>query len=62
MDCLVKIETRNGLTILIADSGKILFSDGIFSEKVFLGKYDDPKNWKEIESSAKDIISEFTME
>lgn len=43
----MRIEERNGLTILHPDEGKILFKDDIESEMVILGKYDSPENWHE---------------
>ena len=49
----MRTETRNGLTILTADDGKILVSAGVYSEKVFLGKYDSPENWKEVDENAE---------
>ena len=39
--------TVNGMTVLTADEGMILVSDGIYSDKVYLGIYDHPANWVE---------------
>ncbi|WP_322353992.1 hypothetical protein [Paratractidigestivibacter sp.] len=46
-------ETKSGMTVLIAGAGKILTSDGIYSEVVYLGVYDDPSNWREVEADAE---------
>lgn len=43
----MRIEERNGLTILYPDENKILYRDDIESEMVVLGKFDSPENWQE---------------
>lgn len=43
----MRIEERDGLTILYPDEGKVLFKEDIESEMVVLGKYDKPENWQE---------------
>ena len=44
----MRIEERDGLTILYPDEGKVLYNDeGVESEMVVLGKYDKPENWHE---------------
>lgn len=43
----MRIEERDGLTILYPDEGKVLFKEDIESEMVVLGKYDKPENWHE---------------
>lgn len=43
----MRIEQKDGLTILYPDEDKVLFKEDIESEMVVLGKYDKPENWHE---------------
>lgn len=42
--------------VLTADSGKLLTNGKVFSEKVYLGIYDSPDNWHEVDEA--DAITE----
>lgn len=46
-------ESTNGMTVLIADEGKILTANGVYSERVYLGIYDRPRNWSEVDADAE---------
>lgn len=44
---------KSGVTVLTADDGKILTSNGVYSEQVYLGIYDSPANWHEVDADAE---------
>ena len=44
--------TKSGMTVLTADEGKILTSNGVYSEQVYLGIHDSPANWREVDADA----------
>ena len=44
---------KNGMTVLTADDGKILTSNGVYSEQVYLGIYDSQANWREVDADAE---------
>ena len=46
-------ESANGMTVLIADEGKVLTANGVYSERVYLGIYDRPENWSEADADAE---------
>lgn len=41
-------ETISGMTVLTPDEGMILKSGYVYSEKVYLGKFDSADNWTEV--------------
>lgn len=43
----------NGMTVLIADDGKALTSNGVYSNQVYLGIHDRPENWSEVDADAE---------
>lgn len=45
------ITTANGITVLTADDGMVLTSNGVCSEKVYLGIHDSQNNWIEVDAS-----------
>lgn len=42
-------EVRNGITVLTADEGKYLHNGGTYTDSAFLGIYDSPDNWVEVD-------------
>ena len=42
-------EVRNGLSVLTADEGKYLHNGDTYTDSVFLGIYDSPDNWVEVD-------------
>ena len=53
---------ENGITVLMADEGKILVSGDISSTLVYLGKEDNGLDWKEIDYVGKDdIVEDLTL-
>jgi len=46
--------TIENLKILIADEGKWLTKDGVFSKKVYLGTLDKADNWQEVSDAEKE--------
>lgn len=43
--------TKNNITILTPDEGKVLTNGDTYSDSVFLGKNDSVENWYEIDES-----------
>jgi len=46
--------TIENLKILIADEGKWLTKDGVYSQKVYLGTLDKADNWQEVTDAEKE--------
>lgn len=50
--------TING-NVITAAEGKLLTNGEVFSEKVYLGIYDSPDNWREVDAAdAADAITD----
>ena len=45
------VTTVNGMTVLTADEGLVLTSNGVYSDKVYLGIHDSQNNWVEVDAS-----------
>lgn len=52
MDDTLRIETYT-LTKLIADEGKVLTNGTEYATALYLGAYDSPDNWQEVDESQK---------
>lgn len=44
--------------VLIADEGKVLTKDGIYSKQVWLGINDSPSNWQEVDEIESEEIDD----
>lgn len=46
----MNIWKENGITVIQADTDKYLQKDEVYSqEPIYLGKFDSPENWEEVE-------------
>ena len=50
MDDTLRIETYT-ITKLIADEGKVLTNGTEYGSLIYLGAYDSPDNWQEVDES-----------
>lgn len=56
---------ENNLTTIIADEGHKIHRKGetYFTDKIYLGKYDDPQNYEELSDEAvEEILKEENLE
>ena len=54
MDSSMTITTASGMTVLIPDEGKKLYDGSVYSDKVYLGKFDSADNWQEVDEDAEE--------
>ena len=47
------IETEIKITKLTASEGMVLTNGEVYSKEVYLGKFDKPENWREVEETDK---------
>lgn len=55
----MKTEVRNGVTVLVADEGKVLVNGDTASDEVWLGKEAKPEDWTETDVSRITEASEY---